>query len=167
MRKPVDAEDITKALEELQTDGPRGVAVLASAFLEDVLRLAILAKMRKLTEDEEDRLFVGLGPLATLSTKIQIGYALSIYGPKTRHDLDSFREIRNALAHVRSPIDFNTTEIIERCRGFHCLKALDAPAALDARAQFTIAARVLMIRLMASWQTGPTPSIPPEVRLLD
>lgn len=88
MRKPVSSEDITEALKELQTDGPRGTAVLAAALLEDVLQLAILSKMRILKPDEEDRLFVGQGPLATLSTKIQIGYALSIYGPKTCHDLD-------------------------------------------------------------------------------
>lgn len=166
MRRLPQPEDFEKALNELDTESPRAAAVLAATWLEDILRLALLYKMRTLSDEDEDRLFLGTGPLSSFSTKIQLGYALSIYGPKSRHDLDSIREIRNAFAHVRAPISFDTKEIAARCASFHCLKIL-APPNLTSRKQFTSATRILMIRLIYSWKQETGDGIPAEVTLLD
>jgi hypothetical protein len=73
----------------------RTFAMVAGSRLEDVVAYAIRQRFRTLTPSENDALFLGVAPLATFSAKIKIAYSLSIYGPRTRDDLDIVREIRN------------------------------------------------------------------------
>src|SRR5262249_54463894 len=62
-------------------------------------------------------LFEGMGPLATFSAKIKLGYALGFYGPRTRHDFLIFNEIRNAFAHAPHPLTFKNKSIANRTTG--------------------------------------------------
>lgn len=166
LRERPTTEDIERCMEELQTDGPRGAAVLACALLEDVLRLAIINKMVQLSREDHDTLFTGLGPLASFRAKTQVAYALGIIGPKTRHDLDSMREIRNGLAHTGLKIDFHTPEVAALCGGLHALslvaKPVDKPGPLPPRNQYTGVAKVLMIRLIGTFSRGED-AIPQEL----
>src|ERR1019366_4248750 len=147
MRKRPDSSDLAKAIQELESDTPRAAAILAATLLEDILLLSLLSAMRPLSQEEEDRLFVGLAPLSSFSAKIQLGYAIKIYGSKTRHDLDTIREIRNAFAHVVTSISFDTTEISDRCTGFHCLKPPSEAPGLTSRQRFTLATKIIMTRV--------------------
>jgi hypothetical protein len=159
LKKRPSGEDIVRCVKELSTDGERGAAVLSSALLEDLTRLAIVTKMVDLTPEEHDRLFVGAGPLSSFSTKIQIAYALGLIGRRTRHDLDAIREIRNAFAHTNLEIGFETPEVAAQCNGLHCLSALDEPEdiakASTPRKKFEAATKILMLHLVSKW-------IPPE-----
>jgi Mannitol repressor len=111
-----------------------------------------LQQMVNLSKEDHDTLFLGLGPLASFRAKTQLAFALGIIGPKTRHDLDSMREIRNALAHTGLKIDFDTPEVAALCGGLHALslvgKPVDKPGPLPPRNQYTAVTKVLLIRLI-------------------
>jgi hypothetical protein len=145
-RRPTQ-EELDQIEEEFATDGPRGVAILASVQVEDVLGGALLQRMVELTDDEYGQLFQGTAPLATFSAKIRLGYALGIFGKKTRHDMDILRQIRNVFAHARTPVDFDAPEIAGLCAGFNCLvdRKQQPP---HARGRYIEAARMIMFRLV-------------------
>jgi hypothetical protein len=102
-------------LDELKEQHDRAAAVILAALLEDALRDAILSRMVPLTEQKERQIFGPDSPLGSLSAKIKVGFALGVYGPETRADLDTIRGIRNAFAHARRPIKFDTPEIAAEC----------------------------------------------------
>jgi DNA-binding MltR family transcriptional regulator len=155
LRERPTTADITRCVQELESDGTRGAAVLACALLEDLLRLSILNKLVDLSKEDHDLLFTGTGPLASLWATTQIAFAMGIIGPKTKHDLNSMREIRNALAHTSLKIDFDTPEVAVLCGGFHTLSAIEEPAdkakALTARGKYTAVTKALMIRLIGTF----------------
>jgi hypothetical protein len=47
------------------------------------------------------------GPMGTFASRIAVAYALGIFGPQTRHDLDLIRHLRNQFAHCRNPLSFD------------------------------------------------------------
>jgi hypothetical protein len=61
------------------------------------------------------RLFEFEGPIGTFASKIDLGFALSIYGRKTNHDLGLVRLIRNEFAHCRLPLRFQMAEVTDVC----------------------------------------------------
>ena len=111
-----------------------------------MLRITILARTIQLSDDEHDGLFAGNGPLATLSAKARVAYALGAFDRETRHDIDAIREIRNAFAHARMSLSFDTPEIAQMCSGFHCLMPIETDL-LSAREKFEEAANWLLMYL--------------------
>lgn len=83
-----------------------GVAILMASNVENALDAAIMRRLR----DKDDRLHDG--PLANFSGKIVIGYAIELYGNQTFRNLDIIRQIRNAFAHSRQAIDFESAEVM-------------------------------------------------------
>lgn len=169
VKEPPTKDDINRAVKELNTDGVRGCAVLAHALLEDMLRQCILANMTDLNKDEQDRLFVGSGPLSSFSSKIQLAYAFKIIGTKTRHDLDTIREIRNAIAHTSLKIDFDTPEVASLCAGLHCLNVAkeSRDSNFTPRQKFVVATKILMIHFIGRWdgaEATASRGIPSEFR---
>jgi hypothetical protein len=57
-------------------------------------------------------------PLATLSARIDAGYALGIYGPDMKADLQTIQRIRNTFAHSRHHLDFSSPDIAKACGEF-------------------------------------------------
>jgi DNA-binding MltR family transcriptional regulator len=125
--------------------------------------------MVSLSIEERDRLFTGTGPLSSFSTKIQLAYAMGIIGKKVRHDLDTIREMRNAMAHASKQINFETKEIVTLCRGLHVLRTIDKREDLT-RAQdiFAESVRLLMIYLIGKFAPPHlVAAMPPKLRDLD
>ncbi len=89
----------------------RAVAIILGTYVEDKLRVRLEGEMMHLSEDESRDLFEERGPLADFAAKVQIGYAMKLYGPRTKEELGSIREIRNAFAHSAGIIDFSTKEV--------------------------------------------------------
>jgi hypothetical protein len=56
------------------------------------------------------------GPLSTFSNKILMGHALRIYDENTRCNLDIVRNIRNAFAHSKRPINFDHDLVIKELK---------------------------------------------------
>jgi hypothetical protein len=76
------------ALEELETQSDRSAAIVASALLEDQLAMTIEHAFIKLNESDVGSLFQGRAVLGTFSSKILVGYAIGLYGPQTRKDIE-------------------------------------------------------------------------------
>jgi hypothetical protein len=99
------------SVEELESQSDRGVAIMGGAFVEERVRQAILHRLRPLSKTMRDRLFNGDRPLSSFSAKIDLGFALGLYGPVTRADLDRVRRVRNIFAHSLAPCDFSRADI--------------------------------------------------------
>ena len=123
--KPLEAviNDVL-ALGSLKED--RSIAVMASAILEYWLGRAILGRLVETTTQEKNCLLDnnGHGALATLSSKIWMGFALGLYKAEARKDLLNLKEIRNIFAHADEHIEFSNPEIIKLCNKLKAPKYL-------------------------------------------
>ena len=114
-RHPGSAE-LFKIMRNLVTEtNSRSTALTTGAILEGALKLAIIPKIIIPEKEGEIDLFGHQAPLRALSAKIKMGFALGLYGPQTRADLDSIREVRNAFAHSMPLLEFSTTQVANVC----------------------------------------------------
>jgi hypothetical protein len=67
--------------------------------------------MRPLSTDEDTRLFGVDGPMGTFSNRIAVAYAFGVIDADDRKKFDFIREMRNACAHSRMPLSFETREL--------------------------------------------------------
>lgn len=99
----------------------RATALVLGSILEQGLELAILSHCvigwnTPEAEAEQKRLFGGSeGGAMSFSIKIRLAYALGVFGPKTRTDIDTMRYIRNFFAHDRSHLTFDDTDVSALC----------------------------------------------------
>lgn len=108
------SDDDKPILDEIAKQTDRGAALIAVAYLEERLVSAIKARMNR-HEEIEGRLFRGAGPLASLSSKIDLGFLIGIYDLRVHKMLHWAREIRNEFAHQPEPRDFNSQRIFGLC----------------------------------------------------
>src|ERR1700759_1490847 len=81
-----------------------------------MLSVAIAAKFVRMGSEWKQRVFDNaVSPLSTFGAKITIGYAMGLYGPLARADLDIIRWVRNQFAHRADPVSFNDHNISEKC----------------------------------------------------
>ena len=107
---------LTSAFEEIEVASDRAAGILAACFLEDALQTVIINNFKvRLDRDERNNLFGGIKPLGSFSSKIDIGYAMGLYGRQAREDLHSIRTVRNAFAHAARLISFETKEVADVC----------------------------------------------------
>jgi Mannitol repressor len=98
--------DITSST---QTD--RAVAIIGAAFVDLVLLEAITARLARRDAKLIKELFEDRGPLQPFGARIDLGYALGIYGKGVYQDLKTIKGIRNAFAHAAEDIDFSTADV--------------------------------------------------------
>ena len=126
-----DEKKMRALLATLGADGSQladyAVALIGSTLIEGALETAIIARFRPLDQDERRALFSfeKNGPLADLAARIKIAYALEIFGPETRDDLESIRRIRNEFAHHLAVLSFATPEIAAQCKEPHVVDTLE------------------------------------------
>jgi hypothetical protein len=138
----------------------RGACLLLAANLENALDEAIMSLLAQLAK-ERQRLFEQDGVLATFSKKIDAASMLRITGPTTNRNLTIIRHIRNAFAHAKRPIDFETKEIGVLCADLTLVTPLpphknrdDEKAALTSRLIFAASCSTLTWALY-HYATGP------------
>lgn len=105
-------------LNEIAGQSHRGAAIVAFAFLDDVLTEAVQSRLHNYKHKGEDVskfMFKGAGPLATFSARRRLALMLGIVGPKTYDDLDRLAQIRNEFAHIRSRRTFKSQRIRSLC----------------------------------------------------
>jgi hypothetical protein len=102
--------------EPRSTHDDRATAIVLAAILEEALEIAIATHF-VVAKDEYLKLFDDRieGILSGFAAKISIGFALGIYEEKMRSELRWIKDMRNAFAHTRESIDFNTPEIAASC----------------------------------------------------
>jgi DNA-binding MltR family transcriptional regulator len=103
-------------LDEMFGANERAGAIVAVAFLEDVLSDAISTRFRPLTEGARKLVFeTGGAPLSSLSAKIHIAYALGLISSAAREDLLKLKAVRNLFAHEREVRSFLHKKVQEHC----------------------------------------------------
>jgi DNA-binding MltR family transcriptional regulator len=108
-------DEFLEAMKELETDGPRGAVLLGHSMLENIMKRVLLYRMVALSKDEEDRLFGGLGPLSSMSSRTMLAYALGIINKETKRLLDKVREIRNQFGHTGKKVTFDDPKVVKLC----------------------------------------------------
>jgi DNA-binding MltR family transcriptional regulator len=127
-RKELSVEELYEMLDAFSNMTPQAVALIGVSLLEDALRVAILRKLpRKLSNNDLAGLFENDGPIAGIGARSALAFALDIIGEDTRADLHCLKDIRNAFAHSRITLDFDTPEIAEACRALTIVRRLNFP----------------------------------------
>jgi DNA-binding MltR family transcriptional regulator len=114
------------ALSSVIFDSPDWpTCLMAITFLENILENALNIKFDgKLTKTEREQMFSGYGPLSTFSSKISIGYAVSLFTKEAKSDLNKMKSIRNEAAHRINEFSFSLAEVSQICS---TLQLVDAP----------------------------------------
>jgi hypothetical protein len=99
----------------------RGACIILCANVETALDAALQAI---LSLDESSTLLDGEDQFSTFARKIELGYALRIYGEQTRDNLTIMRHLRNAFAHAKIPLPFDTPEVANVCQQFTTMGVL-------------------------------------------
>jgi DNA-binding MltR family transcriptional regulator len=106
----------------------RARIVLAVSILDQHLQTALLSHFSVIDEESKtqmDELFDGeRAPLGSFSSRIRIAYALGVFGPKTKKDLERLKAIRNACAHSRLHVHFKDKTIGDECTKFNALSVI-------------------------------------------
>jgi hypothetical protein len=103
--------DVDETIREIETQTDRGAAILAAALIDDHLIPVIETKFHPLSKTVRDRLIGEFGALGNFSIKIDLAFALSLYGEITMSDLHIIRRIRNRFAHRSSMRSFDHPDI--------------------------------------------------------
>lgn len=109
---PTPRHPLVMAEIERQTD--RGAAIIGAAYVDLVIREAITARMLPVP-DVIKLLFENRGPLQDFGARIQMGFALGIYGRRAYKDLGIVKDIRNAFAHSAEAMDFIHADVARLC----------------------------------------------------
>jgi hypothetical protein len=107
---PATPEYNAEYLAQVQQEkNDRGAVLLIGSNLENTLESAI----GKFCVHERLSLLFGADkPLGTFRNKILVAYAIDLFGNVTFENLEAIRHIRNAFAHAKIPISFQTPEVI-------------------------------------------------------
>ena len=107
---PGHRSDFIQEINQEKND--RGAAILAVTNVENILETCIV---RSIIDDGRfyDKLFGFNAPISTFDNKIRIAYALEIISTQMYENLNVIRALRNAFAHSKIPITFETKEVEE------------------------------------------------------
>jgi hypothetical protein len=106
----LDSDDDIEIVEELNRMPDRAAAIIATGFLERVLERTLRLHFNddKITQE---KFFRGLGPLSSLSAKIDLAYLMNFYDKQWHKCLHSIRKVRNEFSHDPHPLNFDSKEI--------------------------------------------------------
>jgi hypothetical protein len=93
----------------------RTLCLLLACQLENTLERAIDFIIEDQTDDLRRDLYGPDGPLGNFSRKITIAVVTKILGPISQENFRLMRHIRNAFAHAKLPITFDTEEVAAAC----------------------------------------------------
>jgi DNA-binding MltR family transcriptional regulator len=101
-----------------QEKNDRGAAILVVTNVENALQTCLQNILVNQDASHND-LFGNNAPMATFDSKIRMAYALGIVGPEMLENLNIIRHIRNAFAHSKIPITFDTKEVADASNLLH------------------------------------------------
>ena len=136
-------------LPDAEKQPDRSLAIVFAAIVEGHLTQAIKAHLVHHTKIC-DGMFNGMGPLATFSAKIDLGFLLGLYREELTKVLHALRRIRNTFAHDLRPLTFSSDEIKAKTTALEVIDALlqrhEQP---DGREQFLGACKFILGALHA------------------
>ncbi len=116
--------EVKQILADLRGDSDRSIAIVGTALLESFLERLLLKCMTHQTPDLIGQAFHNRGPLSGFHSKILIASAFGFVAPVLGEELQAFRAIRNAFAHSKIAVTFNTPEIEATVRSFAFLQIM-------------------------------------------
>ncbi len=119
--------------DELQRQSDRGAAILAVAYLEHQLDLALAARfvIDVHTKDSFRKVFKHTGPAGAFGIKAEVAFLLGLCAYEMKNDLLLLSEIRNDFAHISRAVDFGSPEMRDKCAGLTSLDGAVADGSLD------------------------------------
>lgn len=123
-------EQVSALERELEGTSDRAAAVVAGAFLDEVLRELLYGFLVIGNLKSDAKLFNGTGALATFSAKIEIAFRLGLVSEGEHRVLGVIRGIRNEFAHVLGEISFSTESIRARCQNIEVPLSMIFPSAI-------------------------------------
>jgi hypothetical protein len=103
-----DPESLAKTYKN-ETD--RGLVVVLGSMTEDFLLTRIVDQFSPISNTLLKDLTRSGGALGTWAQQTNVALAMGIIDDSDANDLEVFKTMRNACAHSRQPIDFNTPEL--------------------------------------------------------
>jgi DNA-binding MltR family transcriptional regulator len=104
-----------------------GNVLVVSGQIEDLLEKLLLTRGRAISNKLAKRIFAGMGPLNSLSSKIEIAYLFELIDQRTFDDLLLIKDIRNRFAHTTNYAYFSNEVIANKCKSLTTWKAGDDP----------------------------------------
>ncbi len=112
-------EAFDRFLSDFQGETDRAAAVLGAAFIDDLLEALLCAIA--VDEDVMRGDLLGMShPLSTLSARIDAAFCFALVTQAERRDMHFVRKIRNAFAHLATPLSFDDAPVRDWCREFGC-----------------------------------------------
>jgi len=108
----------------LRKETERGCVLVGAAFLDEKLK-ELINKVATGSNKAKKELFDAMGPLGSLSAKINLAYCFGLISQEARHDLHTIREIRNKFAHLSVSMSLRDEQFANK------LKNLKLPAFIN------------------------------------
>jgi DNA-binding MltR family transcriptional regulator len=163
VRTRASKDEADLVAREIMMGSPRAAALVAGAFLDNFLAGLILRHLVELTPSEIESLFEPDRPLGSFSAKIRMARALGIFGPKTAHDLNIVRDIRNAFAHGLRRMNFETPEVKQLLASFYCLRDIPSYKRFSSRKLFFEVTANLSTHLHEKAVSSSDKRVPPKL----
>lgn len=125
MNTPFDHSDSLQ--REFDGASDRAAAIVAGAFLDELLQELLREFFVEQPEQVNKKLFEGTGPLATFSSKIEIAFRVGLVSEGEHRSLHTIRGVRNEFAHVLGDVSFETQSIRDRCRNIEVPASMVSP----------------------------------------
>jgi hypothetical protein len=112
--------DEEAALSRLLTEAtnPITVAIVGAVLVEHQLETLLRERIPRGGDQETwDILTNDVGPLSTFHRKIELAYAFQLVNPALRQSLHAIRDVRNAFAHAKRPLEFDHELIVREVSG--------------------------------------------------
>jgi DNA-binding MltR family transcriptional regulator len=123
-KKLPDPSEENSSFQALSKMSDHACALMGTALIESALERVIISTFRKSDATVMDEIFDNRGPLSDFHSKILVAYAQGAISENGKAELNSIKAIRNAFAHSRIDISFDTPQITQEIKLFIMLNAM-------------------------------------------
>jgi mannitol operon repressor len=138
-------KDFFAFLPELNKESDRGMALIATSFIDELLRRTIAAFLLEGTSTSS--LLDGFNaPLGSFSTRIAAAAAMGLISEREAKEADRLRKIRNVFAH-HVHVSFEDQSINDICQNLDLAAKDYGDVVVDTRGRFSTSAVALIMNL--------------------
>ena len=141
------AEDLGRFVSELKRETDRGLPLVGAALIDEKL-LETLAAFFCEGKSADKLLTEGNAPLGTFSSRIEACFALGLIDAHEYQEISLIRKVRNAFAHAKHGISFQSEKIKGLCVSLQSDLPKDGDYPItEPRFRFTNAVVCMVLRL--------------------
>ena len=139
--------DVTRFTLDLYNETDRGAALVAAAFIDDVLESMLTAKFVD-SPKKTKQLMRYPGSLSTFSSRIELTYLLGLIGQKIYNGLKQIQKIRNRFANSHEALSFSDETVSRKCEKLNLIDLSSLHQNMNARDHFLMQSMTLANRLL-------------------